>query len=144
MLEEGSTPMTAHKTGTEAVLLGRKIGRDKGEDIQWNAVYGNEEVLPFTNARQCGRNIPVDLRDVVKSKAAEEVSVSSFKTSCHAGVSPQRTMESYTPRASTPRLVRRPAAGATGPFQGKCAGPWRDKKRWRKAWFPCPVCYLAW
>ena len=143
MLKEGSTPMTAHKAGTEAVLLRRKIGGDEGKDIQWDAVYRNEKVLPFTNARQRGRNIPVDLRNVVKSEAAEEVSVSSFKTSCHAGVSPQRTMES-TPRASALRLVRRPAAGATGPFQGKCAGPWGDEKRWRKAWFPSPVCYLAW
>ena len=42
MLNEGSAPMTAYKTGAETVLLGGKMGRDEGEDIQRDAVYANE------------------------------------------------------------------------------------------------------
>ena len=38
-LKEGSAPVTAYKTGTETVLLGRQIGGDNGKDIQRKAIY---------------------------------------------------------------------------------------------------------
>jgi len=45
--------MPAYKRGAEAVVLGREMGGDQGNDIQRNAVYGNEGVLPLADGRQC-------------------------------------------------------------------------------------------
>ena len=59
----------------EAVRLRREADGDEGEDIQWETVYGNERVLPFADIHQCGRNIPVDLRNIVEGEAGQRVSV---------------------------------------------------------------------
>jgi len=68
--------MTAHMTGVETVRLGIEVGGDEGKDIQRDAVDVIEGVPPFADVCQRGRNIPVELGDVVKGEAAEEVGVS--------------------------------------------------------------------
>jgi len=75
MLEESSAPMTANKTGAEAVLLGREIRGDDGKDIQRDAVYANEGVPPLADIRQRGRDILVELGNIIEGEAVEEVSV---------------------------------------------------------------------
>ena len=42
MLEECPTPMTAHETRAEAVLLGIEVGGDERKNVQRDAVYVNE------------------------------------------------------------------------------------------------------
>ena len=42
--------MTAYKTCTEVVLLGREIGGYKGKDVQREAVDASERVPPFANS----------------------------------------------------------------------------------------------
>ena len=79
MLEEGSAPVAAHETGTEAVLLGREMGGDERKDIQGDAVYANEGVPPFTNGRQRDRGILIKLTDLVETVATEGVSGSFLK-----------------------------------------------------------------
>ena len=66
--------MAAYGTGTEAVHLGWEIGRDKGKDIQREAVYGGECVPPFTNSCQRGRGVTIKLGDLVHGDATKEVS----------------------------------------------------------------------
>ena len=43
--------MTAYESGAETVVLGREMGGDEGEDIQREAVYGNEGVHPLADCR---------------------------------------------------------------------------------------------
>jgi len=81
MLKEGPTPMTTHMSGTETVLLGTEMGGDEGKNIQRNAIDAGEGVPPFTDVCQCGRSIPVELRNTVEGKAVEEVSASLLKNS---------------------------------------------------------------
>ena len=81
MLKEGSTPVTAYESGAEPVSLGRKAGGDEGENLQWDAVDGNEGVPPLADNSQCGRNIAVELRNLFEGGAIEEVSASFPKTS---------------------------------------------------------------
>ena len=52
MFEEDSTPVTAHRSGTETVFLGGEVGRDEGKDIRWNAVDASEGVPPLANGCQ--------------------------------------------------------------------------------------------
>ena len=49
MLEEGSAPMTAHRSGMETVLLGGEVGGDEGKDLGRNAVDSSEGVPPLMN-----------------------------------------------------------------------------------------------
>jgi hypothetical protein len=65
MLKEGSSPTTAYKTGAETVTLGRKMGGDEGEDIQRDAVYMNEGVLPLADDRQRSQGILFELKNLV-------------------------------------------------------------------------------
>lgn len=81
MLKEGSTPMTAYEAGAKPVPLEGEMGRDEGKDIQRDAVYVKEGVPPLPDIRQRGRDVLVELRNIVESKAAEEVSVSFLKIS---------------------------------------------------------------
>ena len=74
MLKEGPAPMTAYVTGVETVRLGIEVGGDEGKDVQRNAVDMNERVPPLADVCQRGGSIPVELGDVVKGEAAEEVS----------------------------------------------------------------------
>ena len=48
---------------------------DERKDIQRDAVDGNKGVPPLADIRQCCRNIPVELRDVVEGEAVGEISV---------------------------------------------------------------------
>jgi len=66
--------MTAYATGVETVRLGIEVGGNEGKDIQRDAVDMNEGVPPLADVCQRGRNIPVELGDVVKGEAAEEAS----------------------------------------------------------------------
>ena len=70
MLKEGPTPVATHKTGTEKVFLGREMGGDEGKDIQRNAVYANERVLPLAEIRQRSRKVPVELGNITEGEAA--------------------------------------------------------------------------
>ena len=74
MLKESPAPITAHITGIETIRLGMKVGGDERKDIQRNAVDADEGVPPLADVCQRGRSIPVELGDVVKGEAAEEVS----------------------------------------------------------------------
>jgi hypothetical protein len=44
-----------------------------GKDIQRNAVDADEGVPPLADICQRSRNIPVELRNVVKGEAVEEI-----------------------------------------------------------------------
>jgi len=82
MLKEGPTPMTAYVTGVETVRRqGMEVDGDEGKDVQRNAVDTNEGVPPLADIRQCGRDIPVELGDIVKGEAVKELGVSLLKTS---------------------------------------------------------------
>ena len=58
-----------------------EIGGDEGKDIQRNAVYAKEGVPPLPNSCQRGRDVLVQLRNIVESEAVEEVSASFLKIS---------------------------------------------------------------
>ena len=81
MLEEGSAPVTAYETCAETITLGRKVGRDDGKNVQWDAVYANERISPFADIRQHGQDFMVELGNVVGGGAVEGVNVSFLKTS---------------------------------------------------------------
>ena len=68
--------MAAYMAGVETVRLGMEVGGDEGKDVQRDAVDTNERVPPLTDVRQRGRDIPVELGDVVKGETVEEVGVS--------------------------------------------------------------------
>ena len=76
MLKENPAPMTAYITGVETERLDTEVGGDKGKDVHRNAVDVNEGVPPLADVCQRSRNIPIELRNVVKGEAVEEVSVS--------------------------------------------------------------------
>ena len=46
------------------------MGGDEGKDIQRDTVYANERVPPLADIRQCSRNVPVELRDIIECGAA--------------------------------------------------------------------------
>ena len=73
--------MATYKTGAETVPLGREMDGDKGKDIDWDAVYGNEGVPPFADSCQRCGGISGELRNVIKGEPVEEVSVSFLKSS---------------------------------------------------------------
>ena len=73
--------MAAYMAGVETVRLGMEVGGDEGKDVQRDAVDVNEGIPPLANVRQCGRDIPVELGDIVKGKAVKEVGVSLLETS---------------------------------------------------------------
>ena len=81
MLKEGPAPMAAYIAGAETVRLEIEVGGDKGKDIQRKAIDVNERVPPLADVHQRGRNIPIELRNVVEGEAVEEISVSLPKTS---------------------------------------------------------------
>jgi len=81
MLKESSAPMTAYIAGTETIRLGMKIGGDERKDIQRNTVDADEGVPPLADVCQRSRNVTVELRNVVKDKAMEEIGVSLLRTS---------------------------------------------------------------
>ena len=89
--------MTTHERGTETVPLGGEVGGDEGEDIQWDAVDGNEGVLPLAYGCQCGRSILVELRNRIRSEAVGKLEIGSSESP-----GSQLTQENM-PRASTPR-----------------------------------------
>ena len=72
--------MAAYETGTEAVLLGGKIGGDEGNDVRWEAVEGSERVLPFVNVCQHGRGIMIKLGDLIQRDSTKSVKICSPKT----------------------------------------------------------------
>ena len=72
--------MTTHVTGPETVLLGMEMGGDEGKYIQRNPVDIDERVPPFTDVCQRGRSIPIELRNIAKGEAVEEVSLSLLET----------------------------------------------------------------
>ena len=90
--------MTTNERGAETVLLGREVGGDEREDVQRDAVDGDEGVLPLANGRQCGRSIPVESRNRVRGETVEVVRMLFFIQSDF----PRRTAENM-PRVSTPR-----------------------------------------
>lgn len=51
------------------------MGWDEKKDVQRDAVYGSEGVSHLVNSRKRGRGIVTELRDLVKSGAAKEVSL---------------------------------------------------------------------
>ena len=71
--------MKANEASVEAVALVKEIGRDEGKDVLWEAVDGNKRVSPLTNSHQDGGNILVQLRNLVKAIAMEEVRKSISK-----------------------------------------------------------------
>ena len=75
MLKEGSAPTTTHKRGAKTILLGWEMSEDQGEDVQREAVYGNEGVHPLADSRQCSRGILVELRNLIQCEPIGEVSV---------------------------------------------------------------------
>jgi hypothetical protein len=42
MIEENPTPMATHRSGMEMILLRSEVGRDKGKNIDRDAVDANE------------------------------------------------------------------------------------------------------
>ena len=120
MLKEGPTPMAAYVTGTETVCLGIEVGGDEGKDVQRDAVDTNKRVPPLANVRQSGRNIPVELGDIVKGEAVKEVgvSISHYSRPRKRDDVLQRTTEN-SPCASAPRSERKRVEKATDPFQGR-------------------------
>ena len=76
MFEEGPTPMTAHESGTEQIILGGEMGGNKGKDINRDTVDRRERIPPFTDGRQRGGSVPVELRNGIQGEAAGEVSPS--------------------------------------------------------------------
>ena len=73
-MKEGSAPVAADESGAESVLLGRQVGGDEGKNVEWDAIDGSKRVPPFTDRCQCGRSVPVELRNGIQREAAEEVS----------------------------------------------------------------------
>ena len=63
--------MTAYKTCTEVVLLGREIGGYKGKDVQREAVDANERVPPFANSCQRDCGVVIKLGDLIQSDAVK-------------------------------------------------------------------------
>ena len=57
------------------------MGGDQGKDIRREAIDVNQGVPPLADVHQRGRNIPVELRNVVEGEAVEDVSVSLLKIS---------------------------------------------------------------
>ena len=51
------------------------MGGDEGKDLQRNAVYVDEGIPPLADGRQRGRGIPVELTNLIKGEAIEQVSV---------------------------------------------------------------------
>jgi len=47
---------------------------DEGKNIQRDTVYGNKRVPPLADTRQRSQSIPVELRNLIKCVAIEEVS----------------------------------------------------------------------
>ena len=74
MSNEGSAPMTAYESGSETILLRREMGGDEGKDVQRNTVYGSERVLPLADSHQRGRDILVELRNLIGGEATESQS----------------------------------------------------------------------
>jgi hypothetical protein len=79
-VKEGSTPVTAYKTGAETVPMG-EMGGDEGKDIHRDAVYANEGVPPLVDSRQRGRGILGEFGNLVEGETVVEVSGSFLKTS---------------------------------------------------------------
>ena len=80
-MKEGSAPMAADESGVESVLLGREVGGDEGKNIERYAVDGGKRVPPFANGCQCGRCVPVELRNCIQGETAEEASKSFLNQS---------------------------------------------------------------
>ena len=74
-MDERSAPVATHKTCPETVLLLIEVGRNEGEDIHRDAVYGNERILPFANRGQHSQGIVIKLIDFVKAEAAQNLSM---------------------------------------------------------------------
>jgi len=55
------------------------VGGDEGKDIRRETIDVNEGVPPLADVRQRGRDVPVELRNVVEGEAVEDVSVSLLK-----------------------------------------------------------------
>ena len=68
MLNEGPAPMTAHMAGIDGVPPAMEVGGDKGENVQRDAIGGDERVPPLANGRQGGRSILVELRNRVEGE----------------------------------------------------------------------------
>ena len=49
MLNEGSAPMAADESCAESITLGREMGGDEREDIQRDAVDGDQRVPPLAD-----------------------------------------------------------------------------------------------
>ena len=77
MLKEGPTPMSAHESRSESIVLRGEMGGDKGKHIHRDAVDGRESVPPFADGYQCGCSVPVELRNGIQCETAGKVS-SSF------------------------------------------------------------------
>ena len=73
--------MAAYRTGPKTILLGIEMGGDEGKDIQRNAVYAKEGVPPLPDSCQRGRDVLVQLRNIIESEAVEEVSASFLRIS---------------------------------------------------------------
>lgn len=111
MFKEDPAPMTAHESGAETIFLKMEVGGDEGKDIQWDTVDGSKGVLPFTDGPECGRNIPLKLRDRVQGEAMEVFNASFFKnvpSTYHEGCS---VSLSFSLRAKTSCASDRPFPG---------------------------------
>ena len=75
LLNEGPTPMATNEGGVEAVRLGREMVGDEREDIQRDAIDGDERVPPLADIRQRRRNISVELGNIVEGVAVGEISM---------------------------------------------------------------------
>ena len=73
MLKDGSAPMATYEGDAKSFLREELFG-DEREDIQRDTVDGCKRVPPFTDRCQCGRSVPVELRNGIQREAAEEVS----------------------------------------------------------------------
>ena len=67
-LKEGPAPMATYETDLKKVFARREMGGNEIKDLEWDAVYGNEGVIPFAYNPQCGRGILLKLRDLFKSE----------------------------------------------------------------------------
>ena len=54
------------------------MGRDKGKNLDRDAVDAREGVPPLADGRQCNCNIAVELGDCLQSKSAEVISMLFF------------------------------------------------------------------
>ena len=112
--------MTAYESGVEEVLLGREMGGDERNNIQRDAIDGDERVPPLADIRQRRRNISVELRNIVEGETVGDISgLFGENLAGHTVMN--------TPWTSAFRSERRRVVEVTDPLQGIPVQPWQER-----------------